>query len=88
MEKKISDLGSIVYRVLFLPKLEERIKEFIRLHYFEEDDIYIPENVVRHYNLNVCDKMIRSSNLDPELITDFVLFRNKCKEEDIDYIEF
>ena len=88
MERKISNLGSIVYRVLFLPKIDNTLKDYIRTHYFEEDDIYIPENVVRHYNLNICERLISSSDLDPSLVTDFVLFRNKCKEEDIDYIEF
>lgn len=88
MEEQIRELGSIVYKVLFLPKLDEHIKEYIRTHYFEDDDISIPENVVKHYNLNVSEKIIRESDLDPSLVTDFVQFKKKCKELDIDYIEF
>jgi hypothetical protein len=88
MEEQIKNLGAIIYKVLFLPKLDEQIKKFIRDHYFEEDDIYIPENVVRHYNLNVCENIIRKSDLEPTLIVDFVQFKSKCKEFDIDYIEF
>lgn len=88
MEEQIRDLGSIVYKVLFLPKLNDKIKDYIRDNYFDDDDIFIPENMVRHYNLNVCEKVIRESNLDPTLVVDFVQFRKKCKELDIDYIEF
>ena len=85
MEEQVRDLGSIVYKVLFLPKLDDKIKNCIRDKYFDDDDIFIPENMVRHYNLNVCEKVIREYNLDPTLVVNFVQFSKKCKELDIDY---
>lgn len=88
MEEQIKEVGSLVYTVLFLPKINERVKNYLKEHYFEEEEIVVPENMVRQYNLKVSEKLIRKSNLNPDDIIDFLNFAAKCQNLDISYFEF
>lgn len=88
MEEQIKEVGSLVYTVLFLPKINERVKNYLKEHYFEEEELVVPENMVLQYNLKVSEKLIRESNLNPDDIIDFLTFTAKCQNLDISYFEF
>lgn len=87
---EIDEVGVIVYKILFYPKISDEIKDFIKNNYFGEDteSEMISKQLTWHYKLDVLETMVRKSNLHPKEILDFVYFREKCRKLDIDYIEF
>lgn len=87
---EIDEVGVIVYKILFYPKISDEIKYFIKSNYFGEDteSEMISKQLTWHYKLDVLETMVRKSNLPSKEIVDFVYFREKCRKLDIDYIEF
>lgn len=89
-EIRVEDLGTFTSVMLFNPKISDTLKNYIKANFFGEgnDLEIITKNLTWHYNLNVCETLIRKSNLDPTEIVMFVQFREKCRVLNIDYIEF
>ena len=87
---EIDEVGVIVYKILFYPKISDEIKYFIKSNYLGEDteSEMISKQLTWHYKLDVLETMVRKSNLPSKEIVDFVYFREKCRKLDIDYIEF
>ena len=89
-EIKVEDLGTLTSIMLFNPKISKTLKDYIKANFFgsENDLEIITKNLTWHYNLNVCETLIRKSNLDPAEIVSFIQFRERCRVLNIDYIEF
>lgn len=89
-EIKVEDLGTLTSIILFNPKISKALKDYIKANYFDEENELevITKNLTWHYNLKVCENLIRKSKLSAIEIVEFVRFREKCKVLGIDYIEF